>query len=281
VEANRASAGVFYVDGHVRAYHGKADVPKAHLARMRLAMPAASDTWVADARGDGVLVWCEEPGASLVGELRRVAGEVRALVGPDARPTIAFDRGGWSPKLFAELVEAGFHIATYRKGPKPVEPRRAFAPHHFVDDDGRAHDYLLADRRVRIPYDNKRRYFACRQITRLQDGHQTQVLTTRDDADPAPIAHAMFSRWRQENFFRYMRAHFALDALDSYATVADDLARAVPNPAKRTAARAVTEAKTASPLRSGARTLLLPVNAGWSKESASSRVASRRSARIQ
>lgn len=245
VEANKAAAGVFYVDGHVRAYHGKADVPKAHLARMRLAMPAASDTWVADARGDGVLVWCEEPGASLVGELRRVATEVRALVGPDARPTIIFDRGGWSPKLFAELVGAGFAIATYRKGPKPVEPRSAFVAHHYLDEAGRAHDYLLADRNVRIPYDAKKRYFACRQITRLQDGHQTQILTTRADADPAPVAHAMFSRWRQENFFRYMRAHFALDGLDSYATVADDLTRAVPNPAKRAASKAVAEAKAA------------------------------------
>ena len=42
-------------------------------------------------------------------------------------------------------------------------------------------------------------------------GHQTQVLTTRTDPDPAPLAYAMFSRWRQENFFRYMRAHYALD----------------------------------------------------------------------
>ena len=244
VQANTVAAGIFYVDGHVRAYHGKADIPKAHLARMRLSMPAASDTWVCDARGDGVLVWCEEPGASLVGELRRVAGEVRALVGPDARPTIIFDRGGWSPTLFAELVAAGFDIATYRKGPKPIEPRRAFTPHRFVDEAGRSHDYLLADRKVRIPYDNKRRYFACRQITRLQEGHQTQVLTTCP-GDPAPVAHAMFSRWRQENFFRYMRAHFALDGLDSYATVADDLTREVPNPAKRTAASEVTAARAA------------------------------------
>jgi transposase len=245
IETNTVAAGVFYVDGHVRAYHGKADIPKAHLARMRLAMPAAADTWVADARGDGVLVWCEEPGASLVGELRRVAVEIRALVGPDARPTIIFDRGGWSPKLFAELVEAGFDIATYRKGPKPVEPRSAFVAHRHLDEAGRAHDYLLADRNVRIPYDAKKRYFACRQITRLQDGHQTQVLTTRADPDPAPVAHGMFSRWRQENFFRYMRAHFALDGLDSYATVADDMTRAVPNPAKRNASKAVAEAKAA------------------------------------
>ena len=60
---------------------------------------------------------------SLVGELRTVTAKIRALVGPDARPTIAFDRGGWSPKLFAELTLAGFDILTYRKGSAAPEPR--------------------------------------------------------------------------------------------------------------------------------------------------------------
>ena len=245
--AHLEAMGVLYVDGHVRAYHGGAKVPKAHLARMRLSMPAEVDTWVADRNGDGLLVWSAPPGASLVGELRKVVEAVRELVGPGRRPTIAFDRGGWSPALFAELVAAGFDILTYRKGPKPHEPRRAFRPHTFVDSSGRRHDYLLADRRVRIAYKDRGRprYFACRQITRLDpdSGHQTQVLTTRTDADPAPVAHAMFSRWRQENFFRYMRAHYGLDALDAYATTGDDLARLVPNPARRDADRRLREAR--------------------------------------
>jgi len=49
------ATGVFYVDGHARAYHGGAELPKAHVTRIRLSMPAAVDTWVADAFGDGVL----------------------------------------------------------------------------------------------------------------------------------------------------------------------------------------------------------------------------------
>jgi len=32
----------------------------------------------------------------------------------------------------------------------------------------------------------------------------------------------MFDRWRQENFFKYLRDEFALDALADYATVPDD-----------------------------------------------------------
>jgi prepilin-type processing-associated H-X9-DG protein len=248
-EAHPEAMGVLYVDGHVRAYHGSANVAKAHLARMRLSMPAELDTWVADANGDGLLVWSAPPGASLVGELRRVVSEVRDLLGADRRPTIAFDRGGWSPALFAELVAAGFDILTYRKGPKPPEPRRCFVEHTFVDPAGRRHTYLLGDRRVRIAYKHKgrRRYFACRQITRLDPatGHQTQVLTTRTDPGPAPIAHAMFSRWRQENFFRYMRAHYGLDALDSYAKGDDDDARLVPNPARRDADARCRQARAA------------------------------------
>ncbi|MEK6278704.1 MAG: putative transposase [Actinomycetota bacterium] len=245
LDTHAEAAGIFYVDGHVRAYHGGAEVPKAHVARIRLAMGAEVDTWVCDRNGDGVLVWATPPGASLAGELLTVAAKIRELVGADARPTICFDRGGWSPKLFAELRLAGFDILTYRKGPARPEPRSAFVGHRFSDESGHRHDYLLADRNVAISYASGKRRFACRQITRLDDtsGHQTQVLTTRDDPDPAGVAHAMFHRWSQENFFRYMRAHYGLDALDSYATVDDDPARMVPNPARRDADRELRDAR--------------------------------------
>lgn len=62
----------------------------------------------------------------------------------------------------------------------------------------------------------------------------------------------MFSRWREENFFRYMRAHFGLDALDSYATATEHPERLVANPIRRAtdkelaaARRSLQVAKTA------------------------------------
>jgi len=245
LEVHPDVSGIFYVDGHVRAYHGGADVPKAHVARIRLAMRAEVDTWVCDRNGDGILVWATPPGASLTGELRDTTTKIRALVGPDARPTICFDRGGWSPKLFAELHRAGFEILTYRKGPAPTEPATAFVQHVYTDDHGRTHDYLLADRHIRLDYNSNKRRFACRQITRLDPatGHQTQIVTTRTDPDPAPIAHAMFNRWSQENFFRYMRAHYGLDALDSYTTTPDNPNRLTPNPARKHADRQLRDAR--------------------------------------
>ncbi|MGH9291953.1 MAG: putative transposase [Acidimicrobiales bacterium] len=245
IDQHPEAVGLLYVDGHVRAYHGKAELPKAHLARMRISMPAEVDTFVSDRFGDGLLVWQAPPGASLAGELKEVARRVRELVGDDARPTICFDRGGWSPKLFRQLGDAGFEILTYRKGPTRLLSRSAFVPHVVTDEMGREHDYLLADQAVRIAYDSRRHYFACRQVTRLDEatGHQTQVLTTRSDPDAGLIAHAMFSRWRQENFFRYGRQRFALDALDSYETEPDDPGRRVKNPVRLDADAAVRQAR--------------------------------------
>jgi prepilin-type processing-associated H-X9-DG protein len=237
--------GVLYLDGHVRAYHGGSDLPRAHLARARIAMAATTDTWLTDSRGDAVLVWSCEPGSGLTGELARAVIEVRRLLGPDARPTIAFDRGGWSPACFDEIVRAGFDILTYRKGPLAPEPERSFMPVAVTDGFGHKTTYYLADRRVRIAYDGGRRYFSCRQVTRLdvKTGHQTQVISTWGPERKAPeVACSMFSRWREENLFRFMRPR-GLDAMDSYAKIADDTTRLVTNPKKNKAKLALGEAK--------------------------------------
>ena len=62
-----------------------------------------------------------------------------------------------------------------------------------------------------------------RQVTRLMDnGHQTPILTSRRDLPAAQVAYRMFDRWRQENFFKYLREEYALDALgaDPYQSFA-------------------------------------------------------------
>ena len=108
--------GFLYVDGHVRAYHGKHTIPKAYITRARLAAPATTDYWVNDQRGDPLFVVTAEANAALTRMLPTVLGEVRKLLGPKRRATVVFDRGGWSPKLFRELMALDFDILTYRKG---------------------------------------------------------------------------------------------------------------------------------------------------------------------
>jgi len=53
----------------------------------------------------------------------------------------------------------------------------------------------------------------------------------------------MFERWRQENFFKYLREEYALDALADYTVVPDDPARDVPNPKRAELAAKLRDAR--------------------------------------
>lgn len=228
VASNAAALGFLYIDGHVRVYHGKHAIPKAHVARRRMPMPATTDYWVNDRRGDPLLVVTAEANAGLAKMLPPMLREVRGLVGK-RRVTVVFDRGGWSPKLFLEIIACKFDILTYRKGRVRSIPRNRFT-RHSARIDGREVDYVLADRGVRLLGGKLR----LRQVTRLtDDGHQTHVVTSRRDLPAIKVAWRMFERWRQENFFKYLREEYALDALAGHALEPDDPARTVPNPARR------------------------------------------------
>jgi transposase len=221
-----AALGFLYTDGHVRVYHGQYALPKTHVARMRISLPATSDYWVNDMAGDPLFVVTAEANAGLVKMLPGILDQVRALVGK-RRVTVVFDRGGYSPKLFQQMLAAGFDLLTYRKGRYPRIARKRFQERR-TRRDGRTLTYVLADQEVRLLKGKLR----LRQVTRLMDnGHQTPILTSRRDLPAAQVAYRMFDRWRQENFFKYLREEYALDALVEYAAVPDDPTREVPNPA--------------------------------------------------
>jgi len=239
VEQRSAMMGFLYVAGHVRAYHGKREIPKTHVARMRISMAATEDYWVGDAAGDPLFVVTAEANAGLTKMLLPVLEQVRELV-KERRVTIVFDRGGWKLELFKQIInDLGFDILTYRKGKSPQIDPGLFSQQAAVID-GRKVEYLLHDQRVTF-LDGK---LELRQITRLNKGnHQTQIVTSRFDLPAIEIAMRMFDRWRQENYFKYMREEFSLDALADYQIEPDDPTRTVPNPAKREIAKKVKAEK--------------------------------------
>jgi hypothetical protein len=229
VKKRQSALGFLYVDGHVRVYNGKRKVSKGYVTQRRLAMPATTDYWVNDQEGDPVFVITAPANEGLVKMLWPIVEEIKALIGKDRRLSIIFDRGGWSPKLFVRLLNEGFDIVTYRKG--KVEP---IAKKHFSlmeeEIEGKRVEYWLHDQRVTFLKGALR----LRQITRLNPtGHQTHIVTSRQDLSPVTIAYRMFERWRQENFFKYMSAEYALDALVDYGVEEDDLQRLVPNPKRK------------------------------------------------
>ena len=247
------AVGFLYLDGHVRVYSGGRALPKTHIARMRIAGPATEETWVGDSEGDPVMVITAAPSQSLAAELARLLPDLRAAVGPDRRCTFVFDRGGYSPAVFTQIVAAGFDLLTYYKGAWARSGLDTFNTVDFAAPGGRAHSYQLAERPIDLPVPGQRASaheegkaastVRLRLIVRRSpDGHQTPILTNRTDLSAPEVAYRMAARWRQENYFKYAREHFALDALDSYADHGDDLTRLVPNPAKARAKDQVTSA---------------------------------------
>src|SRR5208283_2749831 len=194
-QARPDELAIMYTGGHTRAYFGKRDVQKMHVARLKFPGPATEETWVTDGAGDPLLVVMAEPSSSLAAQIKELLPGLRQIAGQDARPTLCFDRGGWSPDLFADIIHAGFHLLTYRKASPgkdiPDLPADQFSTVTVTHtgDDGRAREYKLA-----------------------------HVLTDRQAGDlpAADVIYRMGSRWREENYL-LGRDCFALDALDTYA----------------------------------------------------------------
>jgi len=240
IAARGRVVGFLYVDGHVRTYHGQRRIAKTYVTRARTAGPATTDYWVNDRKGDPLFVVTAEANATMTRMLVPILEELRPLFSTRRRLTVVFDRAGWSPTLFRHIVGMGIDVLTYRKGTcrRVAEPR--FVPCE-ARIDGRRVAYLLHDQPVRFLNGT----FRLRQVTRLtpETGHQTAILTSRWDLRAIIVAYRMFERWRQENFFKYMREEFLIDTLTDYRVEPDDPHRLVPNPARKVADQHVRRAR--------------------------------------
>ncbi len=243
--------GYLYVDGHVRTYNGKHNLAKGYSMVRHMPVRSTTDTWANDRNGDPVFLVTCEINEGLTQTLEEVLAEARRLAGEDRRITVIFDRGGWSPQLFVNLIRGGFDIITYRKGTTKDLDGDSFERRTF-EAEGAEAAYWLCDReRVRVGQanlswgDESPRPLFLREVTRLnpETGHQTKVLTTHTDLEPEEVLWRMFARWRQENFFKYMMEEFAVDGLVEYGCEPVDPGLERPNPEHRAITEEITGLK--------------------------------------
>lgn len=229
VEQDKDLMGFSYIDGHVRPYHGqKHTLPKTHVARRRLCMPATTDFWVNGTHCEPLFFVTTEANNSLLSMVEQeIIPELKRL-SKDERVTIIFDREGWSPKKFFKWRESGIDIITYRKGNYEPWPLDNFVE-VISEIRGKSVSYMLGERSIKL---GKKGWL--REVRRLCDnGHQTSIITTRQDLTCEEVARRMFFRWNQENYFKYMRNEYGLDHLVSRGVECADVERLVPNPLKK------------------------------------------------
>jgi prepilin-type processing-associated H-X9-DG protein len=228
MDAEPESAGVLYVDGHVRIYHGKlTELPRRYIARQRLCLRGTTDYWVNAMDGRPFFVVTQSVDPGLLSVLReqiipQLKTDVPCQPGEQAleqdpllsRFTLVFDREGYSPDFFAELERERIAVLTYHKFPGEDWPEQEFEPREVTLVHGEKVLMKLAERGVCLSNG-----LWVREVRRLSEtGHQSSILSTDYRSDLARVAAAMFARWCQENFFKYMRQHFGLDRLIEYGT---------------------------------------------------------------
>ena len=279
MEEDPQSAGTLYVDGHVRVYHGAAArLPRHYVSRQRLCLRATTDYWVNGSQGrpffvvhrpvdPGLLKVLEE---EIVPRLEREVPGQPSVAELAADPTqekfiVVFDREGYSPEALRRLKERRIGALTYHKHPGPDWPPSEFGPQKVKLAQGNEEELQLAERATVLSNG-----FTAREVRHLDGaGHQTSVLATTDRLSAAEVAASMFGRWSQENFFKYMREHYALDRLVSYGVEDLDETTQVVNPAWRQLdrqIRSVTAKLKPRLARFGAMNLTSPIEPEAVKE---------------
>jgi predicted nucleic acid-binding Zn-ribbon protein len=145
------------------------------------------------------------------------------------RFTLVFDREGYSPAFIRTLKKKRIACLTYHKYPGEHWSSEEFVPCPVQLSSGASVEMRLAERGTFLG--GKVWVREIRKQT--ASGHQTSVLSSDYRSNPGPVAAAMFARWSQENFFKYMREHYGLDRLVDYATEEIPDTTRVVNPAYR------------------------------------------------
>jgi len=224
--------GTLYVDGHVRVYHGKqTKLPYRYVSRDRLCLRGTTDYWVNNALGlpffsierpvdHGML---EAIKSDIVPRLLEDVPNQPSPEELDADPhrcrfAIVFDREGYSPAFFKEMWQTHrIGCITYHKFPKDTWNESEFIATQVTLANGEVVSMKLAERGSWIG--SKKDGLWVRESRKLTDsGHQVALISSVYSQLGHQDTASLFSRWSQENFFRYMMQHYAIDLLSEYQT---------------------------------------------------------------
>ncbi len=222
--------GLYYIDGHFCPYYGKQPTPRGWDSKRRLAVKGHTDVYVHDAEGRALFFFSQPLNDSLGRAIPGAVEEIRRAHGPGPF-TLVFDRGGYSGDAFRYLEAQGIGFITYLKGrtARRRYPQRLFQPGWFSFEDQR-HVYKLFEKKTRVA-----RVGTIRTVLFLgDDGQQIPVLTNLTPrVKAAKVVHSLRLRWRQENNFKYLSDHYAIDQIVQYGADQETQDRLIPNPRRK------------------------------------------------
>lgn len=226
----------FYIDGHVRLYHGhQATLQKKFVSRQKLCLAGTTEYWVNDQQGQPFMFYIGDLNDRLKTAIEEhivpaLIEDTQNIISCDntsqPRFTIIFDREAYEPAFFARLWNQWrIAVITYRKNVKEI----------WGKDDFKSVETHINNTKVTMQLCEKQVQLGThsfREIRKLTtNDHQTSIITTHPTLEQAKVAEQMFSRWSQENFFKYLIEEFDFDKMVNYGIEMLDENKLVVNPA--------------------------------------------------
>ena len=227
MENDPEAAGYAYVDGHTRVYSGsQAKLPPRFVSREKLCLPGTTDYWVSDLLGRPFFVVSK---AVTEGFIATLLGDVVPLLIAtipgqpsqaqlDADPklhrfVIVFDReGSFYALIHALWTQYRIAVITYRRAVKDRWPDADFKDEKVKGNQGEVTTMRLARKSTELT--QGKASIQVEEIRRVSEcGHQTAIITTASQLSAPAAAAKMFSRWCQENYFKYMMENYDIDGL--------------------------------------------------------------------
>ncbi|MGH8589774.1 MAG: hypothetical protein ACREXX_10725, partial [Gammaproteobacteria bacterium] len=216
-----------YLDPHTKHYTGMQAVLKGWCAAIRWADKAVHSDFVHTDRGQPIYFECTDNFEDLRARFAPLIQRMRASLGwsKERVLTMVVDRGIYSSEVFEAVIkEPSLHLITWQKGyePQPWQPEQASGSFGLERPRNHARDLRL----YRFEYIDRRwdknpalRQLIVRATNPAGRTVQLAILTDELERAAAPIIRLMFSRWLQENDFKYLDKHFGLNQLTSYRSI--------------------------------------------------------------
>jgi hypothetical protein len=225
-----------YIDGHVKAYYGKHQIGATHSGRLHKIVRGCTDYWVNIHGGKPFCVIDTEFNDSMTGMLPDIVKDIVrecSIHGIAAAELIViFDRGGYSGKVFEQLLSMNVKIITYNRGPvddvdmalfdkKETLIKQRKYPASPIERDAEIDVYetVSGEGTRKAVVKKTGRVVKLREILILrQDQRVTSLLTNIQNTERSTVevASELFNRWPQENYLKYLMEEFALDHLHAY-----------------------------------------------------------------
>ncbi len=218
----------FYYDPHAKHYTGMQHVLKGWCPAAGGVAKALYLDFIHTVGGHPVYVEHTDNYEDLRARFYKTAERFCLVMGlgVECVVTLTVDRGIYSHEVFEQFIESPrFHIITWQKGYRRVVWEDQQITGSFVlqrprnnSTDLRTYRFEYLDR----PWPRDGRMRQLRVQATNPDGRTVQVGVLTDDLErnAEEIVVRIFSRWIQENDFKYLDQHFGINEITSYASIA-------------------------------------------------------------